>query len=162
MHSFDRLSPHRGDHLLPSIDASHCRHSDRKSQGEEVPGPPPAALPITRSAAPSDHRFTDWGRRKSNGCIIQAADDPLTPALVRNLREYVVQGRIMPSVDGLGGYLVWIEILPSGISARVWRCLTHEDGAPLRFPDAVQAHDKAVDCHLDPAKVAVRWPPGSI
>lgn len=90
---------------------------------------------------------------------IEAADEPLTPAAVRRLSEQVVQGWIAPSDDGFGGYLVWIELVRSRVPARVWRYLTHEDGAPLRFPDALGAHGKAVDCHVDPARVAVRWPP---
>lgn len=77
-------------------------------------------------------------------------------------RRLVVEGmirdvEIWPGADGLGGYLLWVAVYTQG--ELVWRFLAHEDGAPLRFPDAIKAFEKAVNCQLAPGKLSVHWPP---
>ncbi len=84
---------------------------------------------------------------------------PCPPSRARVLSERgaIADGQIAPNGDGYGGYLVWLR--GCGDGATPWYYLAHEDGAPLRFPDAVAAHRKAVDCSLRADLVAVRWPP---
>lgn len=85
--------------------------------------------------------------------------DTCTPAMIRQLGDRVLQGWIAPKPDGLGGYLVWFRITLPGTTLPVWTCLTHEDGAPLRFPDAVKAREKAIERKVNAVKIVVRWPP---
>ncbi|QIT54795.1 hypothetical protein HC341_05930 [Aquisalimonas sp. 2447] len=84
---------------------------------------------------------------------------PCPPSRARALSERgaIADGQIAPNSDGYGGYLVWLRGNCDGATS--WYYLAHEDGAPLRFPDAVAAHRKAVDCRLRADRVAVRWPP---
>ena len=87
------------------------------------------------------------------------AANPCPPSLARLLSERgaIADGHIAPNSDGFGGYLIWLRGRDHNASS--WYYLAHEDGAPLRFPDAVTAHRKAVDCSLQADRVAVRWPP---
>ncbi|MFV8836170.1 hypothetical protein ACNSTU_14485 [Aquisalimonas sp. APHAB1-3] len=104
---------------------------------------------------------TSFGQRRAaaNTPVAGSVDDLLTPAEVRRRHREIVRACIAPPRDGQGGYLVWVHLMPPGSPAPLWCRLTHEDGAPLRFPDALKAHEKAIDCHLHPAQVTVRWPP---
>lgn len=78
-------------------------------------------------------------------------------ARVMSRRGEIADGYIAPNGDGFGGYLVWLRSVHPDASA--WYYLSHEDGAPLRFPDAVTAQSKAMDCALREAQISVRWPP---
>ena len=162
MHEYKRLNPQTGAQLPDP----RCHPGSGITDGQQVQATGAGRSPTDPLTAPAalleGQWLTDRGRQEPSPSGNEAADEPFTPAAVRRLSEQVVQGWIAPSDDGLGGYLVWIEFVRSRVPARVWRYLTHEDGAPLRFPDALGAHGKAVDCHVDPARVAVRWPPRPI
>lgn len=118
----------------------------------------PPGMEPTPGARVSDTRQATNARQQRQ-VSVPPNTGSCTPASARHLRERIAKGWITPSRDGLGGYLVWFRMTPSHGPYPVWNYLSHEDGAPLRFPDTVKAHEKAVDCGVDPAKVSVRWPP---
>lgn len=64
---------------------------------------------------------------------------------------------IHPAWDGSGCYVIWVW--PHAAGRGEGRVLSHEDGAPLRFRDAVRAHGLAMQCGLKAQEVTVRWPP---
>lgn len=126
---------------VPGVDSTRRPSGNSSDQPVSVPGAPEG---VVHARAPV--------------AVVHAAER-LTPAEVRRRCQEVLQVLIAPPCDGLGGYLVWVQFMHPGVPAMVWRCLTHEDGAPLRFPDALKAHEKAVNCRMRPAQVSVRWPP---
>lgn len=63
---------------------------------------------------------------------------------------------IAPAWDGTGCYVIRVWTRDASAGART---LSHEDGAPLRFMDAIRAHAKAVQCGATPGSIEVRWPP---
>lgn len=79
--------------------------------------------------------------------------------VVRLARDGRVQRcEIEPAWDGTGCYV--IRVWTREDSDGAWT-LSHEDGAPLRFIDAIRAHAKAVQCGVTPGCIAVRWPPNA-
>ena len=63
--------------------------------------------------------------------------------------------QIQPAWDGSGDYVLWAW----AHAGRERRLLVHEDGAALRFPSPVKAHDHALKCGFRPEDINIRWPP---
>jgi len=99
-----------------------------------------------------------WSQQNGDSTVL-AHSVAVEPSRARQLisEGLVGSAQIWPNTDGLGGYLVWLPVRSDG--GLQWHFLAHEDSAPLRFPDAVRAHEKALTCHLQAETVTVRWPP---
>lgn len=99
-----------------------------------------------------------WSQR-NGGSTDLARSVALEPSRARQLisEGLVGSAQIWPNTDGLGGYLVWLSVRSDG--GLQWHFLAHEDSAPLRFPDAVRAYEKALTCRLEADSIYVRWPP---